>query len=177
MTTLQAPLETLLREHFGYPHFRPGQLEIIEAVCTGRDVLAILPTGGGKSICFQIPGLYLGGTVLVVSPLISLMQDQVANLHRRGLKATFINSTLEAQERARRVDNLKRGEYQFVYTAPETLANSNFQVQCRQAPITIIAIDEAHCVSVWGHDFRPHYLQIGHILTLLILYFLFFLLL
>ncbi|MBQ6449686.1 RecQ family ATP-dependent DNA helicase [bacterium] len=164
MTQLSIQLEALLLEHFGYPHFRPGQLEIIEAVCTGRDVLAILPTGGGKSLCFQIPGLYLGGSVLIISPLISLMQDQVTNLQKRNLRATFINSTLTSQERARRLEKFKRGEYQFVYTAPETLSSNSFQAQCRQSPISAIAIDEAHCVSVWGHDFRPHYLQIGRIL-------------
>ena len=114
MTQLSIQLEALLLEHFGYPHFRPGQLEIIEAVCTGRDVLAILPTGGGKSLCFQIPGLYLGGSVLIISPLISLMQDQVTNLQKRNLRATFINSTLTSQERARRLEKFKRGEYQFV---------------------------------------------------------------
>jgi len=163
--SLKSKLEAILLQHFGYPHFRAGQLEIISALCTGRDVLAILPTGGGKSLCFQIPGLYLGGTVLVVSPLISLMQDQVANLVRRGLRATFINSMLERQERARRIAGLVTGEYQFVYTAPETLANPRFQVQCRSAPISVIAIDEAHCVSVWGHDFRPEYLKIGEIIA------------
>ncbi len=150
--------------HFGYPHYRPGQLEIISALCTGRDVLAILPTGGGKSLCFQIPGLYLGGSVLVISPLISLMQDQVANLHKRGLKATFINSTLAPDLRRQRLQDFAAGRFQFVYTAPETLANPRFQACCRQAKITIIAIDEAHCVSVWGHDFRPQYLRLGAII-------------
>ncbi len=161
MPNLTAQLEKVLQDHFGYPHFRPGQLEIITALVSGRDVLAILPTGGGKSLCFQIPGLFLGGTTLVISPLISLMQDQVANLEKHDLKATFINSTLTAAQQRERLEAFVRGEYQFVYLAPEKLASKSFQAQCRQAPIRLVAIDEAHCVSVWGHDFRPEYLHIG----------------
>ncbi|MBQ6438259.1 ATP-dependent DNA helicase RecQ, partial [bacterium] len=161
MTDKQQVLEQLLQHHFGYPQYRPGQLDIIDAVTAGRDALAILPTGGGKSVCFQIPGLYLGGTTLVISPLISLMQDQVANLHKRGLSATFLNSTLEPAEAARREQKLLAGDYQFVYLAPEKLVSPRFQKLWRQADIRLIAIDEAHCVSVWGHDFRPSYLQIG----------------
>lgn len=154
-------LKKILQHYFGYEDFRPGQLEIIKPLVQGRDILAILPTGGGKSLCFQIPGLYLGGTTLVISPLISLMQDQVQNLNKHGIKATFLNSTLSLENNLRRQKNLAAGAYQFVYVAPEKLQNRAFLQACFQAKIALVAIDEAHCVSVWGHDFRPSYLQIG----------------
>ena len=158
---LKKQLEAILQQYFGYENFRPGQLDIIMPLVRGQDVLAILPTGGGKSLCFQIPGLYLKGTTLVISPLISLMQDQVQNLVKHGIRATFLNSTLEPAASQERLQKLVAGAYQFVYVAPEKLRNRQFLVACTQAKIALIAIDEAHCVSVWGHDFRPSYLQIG----------------
>lgn len=164
-TNLINQLEKILSQYFGYPHFRPGQLDIIIPLTQGRDVLAILPTGGGKSLCFQIPGLYLGGTVLVISPLISLMQDQVQNLLKHNIRATFLNSTLEAQESQNRMEKFLAGAYQFVYVAPEKLVNQKFLHACQQVQLSLIAIDEAHCVSVWGHDFRPSYLQIGQFVS------------
>ena len=159
---IKTKLEALLKKYFGYSQFRPGQLEIIFPLIKKRDVLAILPTGGGKSLCFQIPGLYLGGTTLVISPLISLMQDQVQNLEKHGIAVTFINSTLTKEEQEKRLAKFLVGEYQFVYVSPEKLISQKFRQICQQVNLTLIAIDEAHCISVWGHDFRPPYLEIGN---------------
>lgn len=158
---IKTKLEEILKKYFSYSQFRPGQLEIIFPLIKKRDVLAILPTGGGKSLCFQIPGLYLGGTTLVISPLISLMQDQVQNLEKHAIKATFINSTLSATEQKKRLAKFLAGQYQFVYVSPEKLLGQKFRQICQQVDLSLIAIDEAHCVSVWGHDFRSSYLQIG----------------
>ncbi len=150
-----------LKKYFGYEQFRPGQAEIVETLVAGRDVLAILPTGGGKSICFQVPGLCLGGVTVVISPLLSLMQDQVKNLEKKGIKAIFLNSTLSQQEHEERLKQLQNGQVQFVYLAPEKLTNHRFCQILHQIAVKLIVIDEAHCVSVWGHDFRPAYRQIG----------------
>lgn len=155
-------LKNILKQYFGYPDFRPGQLEIILPLINQRDMLAILPTGGGKSLCFQIPGLYLGGTTIVISPLISLMKDQVQNLLKHQIRATYLNSTLSKEENSTRLKEFMAGNYQFVYLAPEKLVNPNFLRACQQISLPLIAIDEAHCVSVWGHDFRPNYLKIRH---------------
>ena len=152
--------KAVLKQYFGYDDFRPGQSEIIEAIVSGRDVLAILPTGGGKSLCFQVPALCLGGTTIVISPLISLMQDQIANLVKHGINATLINSTLDSAEQAERLQKMAAGVYRFVYVAPEKLGSRVFQQACRQARVRFVALDEAHCLSLWGHDFRPSYLQI-----------------
>ncbi len=159
--SLKEKLEQILQKYFGFAHFRSGQLEVIFPLIKKRDVLAILPTGGGKSLCFQIPGLYLGGTTLVISPLISLMQDQVQNLEKHGVAVTFINSTLSREEQEKRLAKFLAGQYQFVYVSPEKLASQKFRQICQQVNLSLIAIDEAHCISVWGHDFRPNYLQIG----------------
>lgn len=156
-----------LQSHFGYPAFRPGQENAVLSVLSGRDTLVILPTGGGKSLCFQVPALILPGLTVVVSPLISLMKDQVDALRARGLPAAFINSTLSGNEVADRMARAQSGELKMLYVAPERFDAGSTAERLRAIGVSLLAVDEAHCISEWGHDFRPSYLRVGRVRELL----------
>lgn len=152
----------VLKQYFGYSSFRNGQENIIDAILDGKDALAIMPTGAGKSLCFQVPALILEGIVLVISPLISLMQDQVAALKQIGISAAYINSSLSARQYSKAIQLARDGQYKLIYIAPERLNSEDFIDFAQNASISLIAIDEAHCVSQWGQDFRRSYLDISH---------------
>jgi ATP-dependent DNA helicase RecQ len=161
MVLVVPDLSHLLRITFGYSTFRPLQREICEASLAGRDVFALLPTGGGKSLCFQLPALARDGLTVVVSPLIALMKDQVDALQASGVAATFLNSSLDAGEARSRLRGLHRGEFKLLYAAPERLLLEGWDENLKKWNVSCIAIDEAHCVSEWGHDFRPEYRQLA----------------
>ena len=153
----------ILKQYFGYDSFRHPQADIIQSVLNGNDTMALLPTGGGKSLCFQIPALINDGICIVVSPLIALMKDQVAQLKKRNIKAAAIFSGLTYSEIDIILDNCQFGQYKFLYLSPERLKTEIFIERFKQMNVNLIAVDEAHCVSQWGYDFRPPYLEIAAI--------------
>lgn len=160
--TNASPLH-ILNTVFGYPAFRGAQAEVIDTVMSGCDALVLMPTGGGKSLCYQVPAIALSGTAIVVSPLIALMQDQVAALRQAGVAAAFLNSTQTSEEAQAVRQQLSLGTLDLLYVAPERLLNADTLSLLRNVPINLIAIDEAHCVSQWGHDFRPEYIRLGEL--------------
>ena len=156
------PLD-ILKEYWGYDSFRPMQEEIVSAALEGKDVLAILPTGGGKSVCFQVPAMMREGIAIVVTPLIALMKDQVQNLNDKGIRALCVNAGMGAREVETVLNNAAYGDFKFLYVSPERLGTRLFKNYVQEMNISFIVVDEAHCISQWGYDFRPDYLQIGNL--------------
>lgn len=158
-------IKEALKIHFGYEEFKTGQEELIEGILGGKDVLGIMPTGGGKSLCYQLPAVVLDGLTIVISPLISLMKDQVDSLNEIGIPATFINSSVDNDELSERIQDVRLGKYKILYVAPERLGSNMFLNLVRSVELSLVAIDEAHCISQWGHDFRPSYVDIPRFIS------------
>ncbi len=159
--------EEVLKTYYGYDSFRPGQKDIVDAVLSGRDVLAVMPTGAGKSVCYQVPAMCMEGITLVVSPLISLMKDQVSSLVQAGIPAAYLNSSLSQAQFQKALFNLQNGRYKIIYVAPERLLTERFLECISHLKIAMLAVDEAHCISQWGNNFRPDYLKIAEFIKLL----------